>query len=143
MNALEPASARPGLVARVARWCIEHRRRTVAAWLVLLIAALGSASVIGTRQADDFTLGGTDSQRAQDVLERDFPSQSGDVDQIVFAVPRGRITDPAIRAQIAPVLDRIARLPHVSAVTSPYAAGGRAISSGPLKPWPKPSASRS
>jgi hypothetical protein len=41
-------------------------------------------SAVGTRAATDFSLSGTESQRAQDVLDRDFPSQAGDVDQIVF-----------------------------------------------------------
>jgi putative drug exporter of the RND superfamily len=118
-----------GLVARVARWCVEHRRRVVIAWIVVLIAALGVSSGVGTRQASDFSLNGTESQQAQDLLERDFPTRSGDVDQIVFHTLQRRITDPAVRARIAPVLARIARLPHVTAVTSPFTAGGgRAIS---------------
>jgi hypothetical protein len=53
------ATERPGLVVRVARWCVEHRRRALIGW----VAALP----------------GTESQRALDVLQRDFPAQSGDV----------------------------------------------------------------
>jgi RND superfamily putative drug exporter len=122
---LRSASKKPGLVARVAAWCVEHRRRALIAWIVLLLAALGISSAVGTRQATDFSLNGTESQQAQDLLERDFPAQSGDVDQIVFHARKGLIADPAIRARIAPTLARIKRLPHVSGVTSPYAAGGR------------------
>jgi putative drug exporter of the RND superfamily len=122
-------SEKPGLVARVARWCVQHRRRAVIAWIVLLVAALVTSGAVGTRPANNFSLSGTESQRAQDLLERDFPAQSGDVDQIVFYTRDGHITDPAVRARIAPVLARVARLPHVTGVTSPFAAGGgRAIS---------------
>jgi putative drug exporter of the RND superfamily len=126
---METEVKRTGLVARVARWCVRHRRRALIAWVVLLLAVLGVSSAVGTRQADQFTLKGTESQRAQDLLKREFPAQSGDVDQIVFHARQGRITDRAIRARITAALARVARLPHVTGVTSPYAAGGRAISS--------------
>jgi putative drug exporter of the RND superfamily len=129
MSKTSSPSKNPGSVARVARWCVEHRRRAVIAWLVLLVAALAVSSAVGTRPANESSLKGTDSQRAVDLLKRDFPAQSGDIDQIVFHARLGRITDPAIRARIASALARVARLPHVSGVTSPYAAGGQAISS--------------
>jgi RND superfamily putative drug exporter len=114
-------------MARLARWCVRHRGRVLAGWIVLLVAALAASSAAGTRTANDVTLPGTQSQRAQDLLERSFPRAAGDIDQIVFHSNEGRITDPAVRARIGPVLARVARLPHVSSVTSPYAAR-RAIS---------------
>jgi RND superfamily putative drug exporter len=126
---METTAKRTGLVARVARWCVEHRRRALIAWIALLLAVLGVSSAVGTRQANQFSLKGTESQRAQDLLKRDFRAQSGDVDQIVFHARQGRITDPAIRARIAGALARVRRLPEVTGVTSPYAAGGHAISS--------------
>jgi putative drug exporter of the RND superfamily len=125
---MEPAPRRVGLVARIARACVEHRRRALVAWLVLIVAALTVLSAVGTRSANQFSLHGTESQRAEDLLERAFPAQSGDIDQVVFHTRRGRITDPAVRARIAPVLARIARLPHVTGVTTPYAPGEQAIS---------------
>ncbi|MGH3099414.1 MAG: hypothetical protein ACRDPU_00375, partial [Thermoleophilia bacterium] len=121
-------SSELGLIARVARWCVDHRWRALVAWLVLLVAALGLTSAVGIRPANQFSLQGTESQRAVDLLRRDFPAQSGDIDQVVFRARQGRITDPAIRQRIAPTLAEIARLPHVSEVTSPYAAGAHAIS---------------
>jgi len=119
---------RVGVVARVAAWCARHRRRTLLGCVLVLAAVTAVSSAVGMHTATDFTLGGTESQRALDVLERDFPAQAGDVDQVVFNARTGRITDPAARDRIAPVLARIARLPHVVAVTSPYAASSRAIS---------------
>ena len=117
-------STNPHLAPRLARWCIDHRRRVLVASVVLLVAALAAWAALGTRQANEFSLKGTESQRAQDLLTRDFPAQAGETDQVVFYARQGRIADPAIRARIAPVLTRIARLPHVAGVTSPYAAGG-------------------
>jgi len=112
-----------GTVARLARWCGRHRRVTLLACVVVLVVVSGVSSAVGTHTSTDFSLGGTESQRAQDVLERDFPARAGDVDQVVFHTRHGRIDDPAVRARIAPVLAQIARLPHVASVTSPYGAG--------------------
>jgi RND superfamily putative drug exporter len=123
------SSKDPGVVARVARWCIEHRRRALIAWLVVLVAALAISSAVGTRAADQFSLNGTEAQRAQDVLRRAFPAQSGDLDQIVFHARQRTIKDSAIRARIESAVRRVARLPHVTGVTSPYADGGQMISS--------------
>ncbi len=117
-----------GLVPRVARWCVQHRGRVLIVWLVVIVAALGVMSGVGTRAANQFSLSGTESQQAQDLLQRSFPAQSGDVDQIVFRARQGRVTSPPIRERIEPVLARVARLPHVSSVVGPYAAGTTQIS---------------
>ena len=101
------------------------------AWVLVLVAMIGVSSGLGTRQDNNFSLKGTESQRALDLLERDFAGRSGDVDQIVFHARQGRIADPASRARIEKALTRVTRLPHVTSVVSPFApGGGRAISRG-------------
>ncbi len=118
-----------GAVARAARWAMGHRRAVVLGWLVLLVAALGLSGAVGTQFANNFSLPGTESQRAIDLLKRDFPSQAGDADQIVVAAREGRIADTAVRARVTPMLAAVAKLPHVTGVVSPYSAqGARAIS---------------
>ncbi|HEX4187001.1 MAG TPA: MMPL family transporter [Solirubrobacteraceae bacterium] len=129
MSARTPQDPRPGLVARVGAWAAAHRRLTVIGWIVVLIASLGLSSAIGSNYSNSFSLKGTESQRALDLLKRDFPAQSGDSDQIVLHARSGSITSPAARARIAPVLAQIAKLPHVSGVISPFsAAGARQVS---------------
>jgi putative drug exporter of the RND superfamily len=118
-----------GVVARVASWAVGHRRAVLVGWLVLLIGALGASNAVGTKFANNFSLPGTDSQRAVDLLKRDFPAQAGDADQIVLAARRGAIADAAVRARVVPVLAQVAQLPHVTGVISPYTArGAQAIS---------------
>lgn len=129
VNSDERSEGKPGLVARVAQWVLRHRRRVVIGWLVLLIGALGLSGAVGTRFANNFSLPGTESQRAADLLKRDFPAQAGDSDQIVVAVRQGAVTDAAVRSHVVPMLAAVARLPHVTGVVSPYTAkGARAIS---------------
>jgi putative drug exporter of the RND superfamily len=119
------AGAQPrGTVARVARWATEHRRMVVIGWIVLLVATLGISGALGTKYSNNFSLAGTDSQRATDLLRRDFPAQAGDEDTIVLHARQGRVTDAAVRARVEPVLARVARLPHVTGVASPYERGG-------------------
>jgi RND superfamily putative drug exporter len=98
-------------------------------WIALLIVALGASRAIGTNYSNNFSLKGTESQRATDLLKRDFPAQAGDADQIVLHARQGRVTAPAFRARVAPMLAQVARLPHVTGVVSPYSpAGARAVS---------------
>jgi RND superfamily putative drug exporter len=128
MSETEATTERRGIVARVGVWAAAHRRAVPLIWLVLLIGALGVSGAVGTKFANNFSLPGTESQRAADLLKRDFPAQAGDSDQIVFAVRQGAVTDAAVRARVAPMLARVARLPHVTGVTSPYSAGVKTIS---------------
>jgi RND superfamily putative drug exporter len=116
-------------IARLTRFCIDHRRFVILGWIAVAIAALALSGAVGSRYATNFSLPGTESQRAADLLKRDFPAQAGDSDQIVFAAKQGKVSDPAVRARITPMLASVAKLPHVTGVVSPYAAGGaRAVS---------------
>ena len=74
---------------RVARWCIGHRRSVVAAWVAVAILTTAIAGSVGNRYATNFTLPGTESQRASDLLTKEFGAQSGDVDTIVVHVSHG------------------------------------------------------
>jgi RND superfamily putative drug exporter len=113
---------------KLTRWTIAHRRMVVFAWIVLAVGVLAASQAVGKRNANNFSLPNTDSQRAIDLLQSRFPAQAGDADQIVFRTRQGKVTDAATRAVIAPLLARIASLPHVAGVVSPYDAGAKAIS---------------
>jgi len=115
-------------MVNIARWTMRHRRTVVIAWIVAAIGVLAISSSVGKKTASSFTLPGTNSQRAVDLLQSHFPAEAGDADQIVFHARTGTLTDSADRAAIASTLRRVAVLPHVTSVVSPYAAGQHAIS---------------
>jgi RND superfamily putative drug exporter len=115
-------------VLTLARWSADHRRAVVVLWLAILVAALGATKAVGSHYANNFTLPGTGAQRASDLLQRGFPAQAGDVDQIVFRTLHGTVTAPAARARIERVVRDVAQLPHVASVVSPFATHGQAIS---------------
>src|SRR5712692_11331441 len=117
-----------GPMLKLTRWTTAHRRIVVVAWIVLAVVVLSLSQAVGKRNANNFSLPNTDSQRAIDLLQGRFPAQAGDGDQIVFRTRDGKLTDASARAVIAPLLVRIARLPHVAGVVSPYEAGANAVS---------------
>jgi RND superfamily putative drug exporter len=115
-------------MVKIARWTMAHRRTVVIAWIVAAIGVFAIGNSVGKKNASSFTLPGTGSQEAVNLLQSRFPAQAGDADQIVFQARSGKLTGAADRAAIGAMLTRVSRLPHVTAVVSPYAAGQRAIS---------------
>ena len=112
----------------IARWTMTHRRFVVIVWIVAAVGVFAVSSSVGKKTASDFTLPGTGSQHAVDLLKTRFPAQAGDADQIVFHARTGALTNSADRARIAATLAQVRDLPHVTSVVSPYAPGQQAIS---------------
>jgi putative drug exporter of the RND superfamily len=110
----------------LSRWCIAHRRWVVVGWILIAVATTVIATGVGRNYATDFSLPGTESQHVVDLLKSEFPAQSGDTDTIVWHNSQGSATAPNVRAQIAPLLAKVQRMPHVVAVGSPFAPGGAA-----------------
>ena len=109
---------------KVTRWCIDHRRRVFVAWLVVAVVATIVAGAVGRNYSTNFSLPGTESQDARDLLTREFPAQSGDVDTVVFHTSSGTIDDPAVRSAIEKLLAQVSKDPHVVSVVSPYGQAG-------------------
>ena len=112
----------------LARWTTTHRKYVAIGWVFALIAVNVLAQSAGTSYSNNFTLPKSDSQRAADLLQKSFPAQAGDRDTIVFKVSRGSVHDPAVRAHMSALFARVAKLPHVAGVLSPYSGSGQAIS---------------
>ncbi len=105
----------------LARWCFTHRFRVLAAWVLALVVLGGLSVKAGSGYTDSFSLPGTESTTALNLLNENFNTESTDTNQVVFAAED--VTDPAIQARIERTLDRIAELPHVERVDSPFAKG--------------------
>ena len=112
------------MLQRVARWSVAHRRRVIIGWVAIAVLTTVVAGAIGRDYATNFTLPGTESQHASDLLTREFKAQSGDADTIVFHVSHGTIDAPAVRKAIEPILGRVSTFAHVANVTSPYSPRG-------------------
>jgi len=122
-------SARPLVAApasplgRLGSWSYRHRRLVVVAWVVALVAISMAGRLAGSQFKDNLNGGTvTPSQQAAAFLQRSFPSQAGDVAQVVFQT-RAPVTSAAARDRITAALAGVARLPHVASVLSPFAPG--------------------
>src|SRR5947209_2073816 len=115
-------------MVRIARWTMAHRRIVLIAWIAAAIGIFAISNAVGKKTASSFTLPGTNSQQAVDLLQSRFAAQAGDADKIVFHTKAGKLPDGAERAAVAATVARVAGLPHVTSVISPYAAGQNAIS---------------
>jgi putative drug exporter of the RND superfamily len=115
---------------RLARWCTAHRGRVVLAWVAVAILVTAVAQSIGPNYVTVYSLPGTQTQEAHDLLAKEFKTQSGDVDAIVVHVTTGTVDSPAVRNAIAPLLTRVSTLPDVTGVISPYGARGAVQVSG-------------
>jgi RND superfamily putative drug exporter len=109
---------------KLTRWCIVHRRLVVSGWVVLAVLTTVLAGAAGRNYATDFSLPGTESQHALDLLKRDFPAQSGDVDTVVFHSAQGTVDSPAVRSAMTHLLAQVSKDPHVVSVISPYSSTG-------------------
>jgi RND superfamily putative drug exporter len=110
----------------LARWCVAHRRRVVVLWIIAAVIVSVIAQAAGRDYATNFSLPGTQSQRAVDLLQQRFPSQSGDLDQVVWHVRSGSVDAPAVRSAIDSLLAKVDGMPHVVGVLSPYSPAGAA-----------------
>jgi RND superfamily putative drug exporter len=113
---------------RIARWTMAHRRIVLVGWIVAAVGIFALSGAIGKKTASSFTLPGTGSQHAVNLLQEKFPAQAGDSDQVVFHTRTGKLATAGNRAAIDATLTKISRLPHVTGVVSPYAVGTDAIS---------------
>src|SRR5215831_10923892 len=111
-------------MSAIARWCFRHRFAVIAAWVIVLtgLGALGQA--VKSSYDNSFSLPGTGSAMAQQLLARAVPAQAGDSDTIVWQVGAGTVRDRAVVTRMTGVLNRIATMPEVAAVVSPYGPHG-------------------
>ncbi|MDQ2754354.1 MAG: MMPL family transporter [Actinomycetota bacterium] len=116
-------------MAALARWCFGHRRIVLVLWLVAGVGFFSLNRAAGSTSSDNFHLPHTDSQDAYNLLIADFPSQAGDMVQMVFHATSGTLTDAAHAATVTGLVDRISHLSHVRAVTNPLTSpGGKQLS---------------
>ena len=109
-------------LGRLAAWCYDHRRRVLAGWLLAVVVVIGLAQWAGSQLDNNFALGSSPSQQAQNLLVSRFPSQKGDSADVVLRSP-APLDSPANAATIDRLVRSLQPLAHVSGVQSPLAPG--------------------
>nr|WP_241562702.1 MMPL family transporter [Streptomyces hoynatensis] len=103
----------------MAGFCHRRRGTVLVLWLLALAGLWTLASVAGDDYRQDFSLPGTDSQRAAELLAEHGSAQGGGTLEIVLHDPSGLREDPAGQ-RVRDMLARVAELPHVAEVFDPY-----------------------
>jgi RND superfamily putative drug exporter len=112
------------MLERLARFCYRRRRLVVLAWVVTLVLVGFLSKTAGGKDTTNFSLPGTESQQAVNLLKARFPARSGDTADIVFSAPGAGGVDAA-RGQIeAAVVAALRANPHISGIVSPFGPQG-------------------
>jgi RND superfamily putative drug exporter len=117
------------MLERLARFCYRRRRLVVLGWVAALVIVSFLSKTAGGKDTTKFTLPGTESQQAVDLLKARFPARSGDTADIVFAAPGAGGVD-AVRSRIVAAVAAAQRAnPHISSIISPFdPQGARQVS---------------
>lgn len=107
-------------MAALARWCVQRRLVVVLLWLLALGGAGAAAAVMGTSYSNDYEAPGTESGHATQLLRDGFPGLGGDSDTVVWHTTSTTVRSADVQQTMTRALDRIAGLPGVASVVSPY-----------------------
>ncbi|MEH0938819.1 MMPL family transporter [Micromonospora psammae] len=109
------------LLYRLGRASLRRRRLVVAVWLVVLVGLGFAAATLRGPTASNFTMPGTESQRALDLLADRFPAASGATGTIAVKAPAaGQLATPEGQAVVKGIVQQAATLPGVVAAVDPF-----------------------
>jgi putative drug exporter of the RND superfamily len=115
------------LLYRIGNFAGRHPWRVIAGWLVIAGAIFMLNSAQGGAYDESFSLPGSESQRAADIIEERFPQETLFASNVIFHSEDG-LTDPATEAAIEQAVEQLADVPHAIAVSSPYDPRGPTLS---------------
>ncbi|MEU8795856.1 MMPL family transporter [Streptomyces sp. NPDC048643] len=114
------------LLYKLGRFAFRRRGLTVLLWLLVLFGAGFAASSAPAPPADTFSMPGTESQKAFDLLEEKFPAAGaeGASARVVVRAPKGeRITAADNKTAVAALVGDLGKNPGVARVTDPFTTG--------------------
>ncbi len=117
---------------RLAQWCHDRHRLVIAIWIGAIVGFGVIAGASGGAFKDNFSLPGSESQKAVDLLQSKFPKQAGDSSQVVFKANDGTLSDAAHKAEIQALVTKLGTLPSVAGVQGPSAEQGSISKDGTI-----------
>jgi RND superfamily putative drug exporter len=90
-----------GALANWMRACAGNPWKVVLAWIGIIAVLIVLVATIGGSLRDEFSIPGSDTQKATDLIEAEFASEQGGVLNVVFAAPEGeRLDTPEHKAAV-------------------------------------------
>ena len=110
-------------------WAAGHPKRVLGAWLIVLVAAGGLAVVFLSRLGGtNFSVPGSDSAKARQLIADSFPSAPAERDLVVFHSSSMSAGDKAFHQAVSAALKSVQGRDLVLGTISPYDAPQRLIS---------------
>ncbi|NEE00854.1 MMPL family transporter [Phytoactinopolyspora halotolerans] len=114
------------ILYRLGRFSYRSRRLVGLIWLAVVVAVGVAAATLSDSTSDSFSIPGTESQEAFDLLGERFPEMdlNGASARVVFQTPEGEtVQEPENRQTVEAVLEEIAAGPQVARIDSPFDTG--------------------
>jgi RND superfamily putative drug exporter len=110
------------LAARMGRWSATHRKVSIFGWIAFVLAALAMSAVVGTRNLTDAESGTGESGRAEKILAG-AGFEADDSEHVLVQSRSLEAREPKFQSTVHEVEGRLARIPGVSGLKSPYSDG--------------------
>ncbi|MEU6021686.1 MMPL family transporter [Micromonospora sp. NPDC047134] len=112
------------LLYRLGRGSMRRRRLVAAIWLVVLVALGLAAATLRSPTASNFSMPGTESQQAIDLLAEQFPAAAGATGTIAVKAPNpGQLGTPEGQAVVQTVTEEATTVPGVLGAVNPFQVG--------------------
>jgi uncharacterized membrane protein YdfJ with MMPL/SSD domain len=109
------------LAARAGRWSAAHWKTATFGWIAFVAVAVVLGGAIGTKQLSDNEGVPGESGRMEKVLEENFETPAGET--VLIQSTKLTADDPAFRAAVEDVTERVSAVPVVTNVQSPLGKG--------------------
>jgi putative drug exporter of the RND superfamily len=106
---------RRSLLGRLGGFCARHSGWVIAAWLVLLVGALGASRAIGATYSDAVSLPGSQSNTGAALLAESDPGAGRPNGRVVFHVASGTVAEH--QSAIDQTLANLESMPHAAAAS--------------------------
>ena len=106
------------LAARLGRWSARHRKTAIAGWLAFVVLAYMAGGATGTDTLSPEQSGVGESGQADKLVDGAFPDRMGE--SVLIQSETLKSTDPAYRAVVDDVVQRLEGTKGVSELHGPY-----------------------
>ena len=112
------------MIDRWAQLLVRRRWWVIAAWIAIFLLLGAAFTRWGGQLTDTFSLPGTESQRAFDLLAERFPTEAGSETRAVFHARGGAVSDPPVQAALDRFIAAAAGARGVVRVSDPRLSPG-------------------
>ena len=108
-----------GLLHKLGKMAARRRWAVIGVWAVVFGVVAIAGTTLNKPTAAGFSVPGTESQQAIDLLAQKFPGTGGAAARVVVAAPAGHTLDePTYRSEIKDALAKVAKAPQVIGVSA-------------------------